>query len=291
MSKGNFLYSLNLLRKSGEETIKIMGGEPTLHPKFKEYINIIANRGFLKNILIFTNGAYDDKLNEVFKEESKRKRITLLINFNNENDIGSDIYNKVVRNIKSVNKMKNVFITLGLNLYDKNQRYDYFLDMAEDIDGKDDTFRWSVTVSNNGYKKNNPEEYFIEMRDIVVDFLKDVNSRGLGGNLDSNNFPPCFFSSDNRRELEKLDYDVVHDVLNPRKCEPVIDVKPNLDVIRCFVFKNPVLNLMGYDNISQIERDFKSEVDDKFNKAVFEKCKKCDFYKKNGRSCVCLSYF
>jgi molybdenum cofactor biosynthesis enzyme MoaA len=92
MSKGNFLYSLNLLRKSGEETIKIMGGEPTLHPKFKEYINIIANRGFLKNILIFTNGAYDDKLNEVFKEESKRKRITLLINFNNENDIGSDIY-------------------------------------------------------------------------------------------------------------------------------------------------------------------------------------------------------
>ena len=47
----------------------LMGGEPTLHPKLLDYINIVKSTGFCHNINLYTNGTLLHRMpDELFKE-------------------------------------------------------------------------------------------------------------------------------------------------------------------------------------------------------------------------------
>ena len=83
----NFEYALNFLKKSNIKTVKLLGGEPTLHPKFKDMVKRINDDDFFNNICIFTNGL---SLNEDIIKGIISNKIQFLISFNHPKHIGQE---------------------------------------------------------------------------------------------------------------------------------------------------------------------------------------------------------
>lgn len=62
LSFKNLKIILDFLERSSEKTVRLMGGEPTLHPQFKEFIDYILSRGF--RVHIFTDGLFPPKITD-----------------------------------------------------------------------------------------------------------------------------------------------------------------------------------------------------------------------------------
>ena len=58
----NFKYVLDFLKTgNSEQPLKLVGGEPMLHSRFSEIIDIVKNDKYFNNVMIFTNGLDLDK--------------------------------------------------------------------------------------------------------------------------------------------------------------------------------------------------------------------------------------
>jgi uncharacterized radical SAM superfamily Fe-S cluster-containing enzyme len=58
MSFTDFVYVLNFLKKSRDPNVRLIGGEPTLHPNFLDFVDIVAQDELFKHLHIFTNGTF-----------------------------------------------------------------------------------------------------------------------------------------------------------------------------------------------------------------------------------------
>jgi len=54
LSWDNLMYVADFIAASGEKSISVLGGEPTLHPHFVDYTLYLIERGF--NVVVFTSG-------------------------------------------------------------------------------------------------------------------------------------------------------------------------------------------------------------------------------------------
>ncbi|MEN6615028.1 MAG: radical SAM protein [Syntrophorhabdus sp.] len=54
MSWENLIYLADLHETSGQTNISLLGGEPTLHPQFVDFVAYLLRRNF--NVTVFTNG-------------------------------------------------------------------------------------------------------------------------------------------------------------------------------------------------------------------------------------------
>ena len=55
ISEENFRTFLDFLKENKFPTVRMIGGEPTLHPRIIDFINIVIDYGCFEDILIFTN--------------------------------------------------------------------------------------------------------------------------------------------------------------------------------------------------------------------------------------------
>lgn len=84
MSWENLIYIADLLKASGEKGVSLLGGEPTLHPDFVDYVLYLAERGL--NVNVFTNGIMSpSKLAEIKDHLSglSTDRFNIVCNLNN----------------------------------------------------------------------------------------------------------------------------------------------------------------------------------------------------------------
>lgn len=59
LSWEDLIYLADLFTASGEDRVSLMGGEPTLHPNFPEYVIYLLERGFI--VSAFTSGVLSQK--------------------------------------------------------------------------------------------------------------------------------------------------------------------------------------------------------------------------------------
>ena len=83
MSVDDFKLSLAILKRSKKQQVSVLGGEPTLHPRFTEFINLILQSGL--EAKVFTNGIMNEKIRR-FLAELPESKITIIVNINNPKD-------------------------------------------------------------------------------------------------------------------------------------------------------------------------------------------------------------
>lgn len=170
ISLEDFQWLIDFLWRSGLDNIRLIGGEPTLHPQFADLLCEAGRHPFIKEIHLFTNGTYNDRIGFLLHLVAKEKKMSVLLNYNDPQVIGEEKNATILRNIKNL-AQAGIITTLGINFYKPDQDYSYLLEAASKYKLR---IRWSIVVPNTEEKKNDDvSTYFSAFIPLIRQFLQD----------------------------------------------------------------------------------------------------------------------
>jgi len=218
-----------ILADGSENSIGLIGGEPTLHPLFAEMLELVLNDARMKDVTIYTNGI----LLEKYRETLNDKKVHILINCNDLSNSNKNTIERFQQSLSSVCETMKDRVVLGLNYYKPGLDYKFILDLLTKYKMKN--LRLSITVPNGEYSYE-PLAYFKTIKQDILHLFDDLYEINVVPHLDCNIFPACLV------EIEDVERYPNWGVQNPFSivknrftiCKPVIDFLPDKTVVRCF---------------------------------------------------------
>jgi hypothetical protein len=287
ISDDNYEYIINFFKKSAHVDLRLLGGEPTLHPNFEKWVNQGIDDPFFRRIQIFTNAiALDNTLSRYIVDN----KVSFLINLNGPNVIGENLYNKTIDNVENLvfeYRRKNMEpqVTLGINIFEPNFNYKYIIEQSKKLKLK--TIRYSITVPSED-TQNGSLEHYESFVSKLVEFLDDCYRNEISPHVDCNNPPKCIFSNEQLVNFIYSGFDLIRKGI----CSPVMDIRPDLSVARCFVFEDYLsVNIKDFNTVQDVNDFFLTEIDSKrYNNPPFNQCPGCRFWEE--KKCIggCLGY-
>lgn len=273
---------IDFLNRLNEEEVRLIGGEPLLHPNIKRFVNYATVKG-IKRVLIFTNGLLLDKMYNIANIE----KVDYLVNINSPENIGQENYNKIINNLKNY-PVKNRCM-IGINIYKENQDIKFFLNAIKET--KPPKIR--VGIASLNYKKASKIdmfEYYKSLKPVLLELIEYCLKTKTEISIDCNGIPPCCF---NDEEKEMLKQKNVWDLIDNR-CSAVFDILPNGDFIRCFPVSE-VITLKDYtqyqtfkDMKNALYEPFKKINDKRYNR---KECENCEYKRLGKCKGGCLSFY
>ena len=214
----------------GEGRIGLIGGEPTLHPQFKEILEIISNYNQDTEFILFTNGIYLEQYIPFLP-----KNLSILININQPQAMTTQQYLAMVKcliKLDSLGWINSEYhkVTLGCNICQEIDDYKFFWDIVKRF--RPPAVRFSIVAPTKKEQLNNKEEYYLTMKNKFLDFVVNANSNNVLLSPDCNQIPMCYFSQE---EIEYIDKQFVpEERFGYLVCNPVIDIEPDFTATSCF---------------------------------------------------------
>jgi organic radical activating enzyme len=223
------------------DVVSLLGGEPTLHSKFKEIVSHVSNKGYI--IKIFTNGA-TAPLRGIHGIAPHDIRIILNLNM-------PDTYNiKEWQQIETNCTLFKDQIALSFNVYKPDFSWQYIqqailqwglnrfvrIGMAQPIKGM-----------NNAYL---PEKDLRTASSRLVAMAEDLANDGIRLGFDCG-FRACTFTKEELGILAECGTQFLF------ACKPVLDIGPQLMTWRCFPFSvGPGIKLTDFKSLKEVEQYF-----------------------------------
>ena len=246
MTEENFKKAVNWITKT-DDRVGIIGGEPTLHSKFGDYMMYLINNPKVNTIMLYTNGTHMEKYLTLLSNH----KVRLLVNLNHPEVVGGEKkLNKILDNIEKLialkkdNDIEESQLSIGLNLYKPGQDYQFFIDALKRFDMH--TCRMSVSIENiANMREYDPMDYFKKMKDTLVNFLWDLIKIDCITREDCNFIPKCLFEE---QELDTINAEL-HRVARKHNICPSeaeicvqscvngfapLDIHPDLTASKCF---------------------------------------------------------
>lgn len=287
ISDENYYTYIRFLKKSNFRSLRILGGEPTLHPKFATFVLEALNDPFFQQVLIFSNAI---ALKKELSNSIVHGKLRFLINLNSPELIGDIAYRKTLDNLHYLveeyrRRGIRPIVTLGINIFEPDFKYDYIIKATKDLGLQ--SIRYSITVpTKSGLSIN--LDYYKQYIPKLMSFYDDCYSNNIQTHADCNYIPKCLFTNDDLMDMTISG----HDMAYRNNCSPVMDVRPNLDVARCFPFSElTTVNLTNFNNINDLQKYFVSLIDEKiWDKPPYSQCEDCRFFNEKKCQSGCLSY-
>lgn len=277
------------------EPIKLLGGEPTQHPKFLSFLNILVERK--KSFTLISNFLFSEDIREAIIEAAKFIEISFLINSTNL-DINEDRIKKFSENYNTI--YKNFYsadieerMSCGLTLEnDKDWRYyTNYIDFLRKNLIKIETLRLSIPFPGNKNDKNN--FYFLNNKDLgnkVLVVSKKAVDIGAIPSIDCIIFP-CMFSS-------KEEYKYIKKFASNCKtsCESApADVFPDETISYCYPTKealkvNSKKHVLLKETTDELSMRYQI-LREKYKAQLPEACKSCKFLNDNVCHGPCLGFY
>lgn len=271
LSWDDLIFLADLLEKSGEKRFGILGGEPTLHPQFNDYMLYLLDRGFHVNV--FTNGIMSErKLSEAGRlfRDIPPDRLGFTCNLNDPESTAAPM-----AELEAVKRFLFVFgekVVPGVNIYRKEFSLEYIFRYINEF-GLQRQLRVGIAHPIVG-KKN----AFVKRSDIREAIARLFSYRDMferfrvKPGLDCG-FPLCLFEDDELAWLYRVTGG--HSEFG---CGPVIDVGPDMKVWSCFPLSaHNSRSLYEFNSLAEVHNFYKrihksirTEVG-----GVFEECDNC----------------
>lgn len=247
MSLDNFREILSFAARTPKNHIGIIGGEPTLHPQFRDILKEVNKycREVNTDATLFTNGIELEKFIPHIGD-----RIGLLINCNTPQYQSTEMFQKQRKTLDHLSELSwfDRKANCGCNIYPGCTDYSYMWDIVDRYHL--DHIRTSVVSPAACYVswRSDKEGYYNLMKPIFLQFCKDAIAHHCMLNIDCGHIPDCYFTAD---ELE-----LVNAACGPEHnngfCDPVVDVNPNFKATACFGSYDPV-DIRDFDNLIELE--------------------------------------
>lgn len=230
-----FREILSWVARTPENHIGIIGGEPTIHPKFSDILKEVNQycRELQTSATLFTNGIYLDKyLAEIGNSTG------ILINCNAPDNMTADQWTRFNATLEHLHLLDwfhpgQERANVGCNIYMARTDYTYIWQIIDKYNIK--RLRTSVTSPTPEFR-GDKEEYFTKLKPIFMDFVEKALERQIILGMDCSQIPNCYFTQE---EMEKV-LQVMPEKNNPNYCEPVIDITPEFTATACFGCYDPV---------------------------------------------------
>ena len=282
MSVENVTKVIDFLKRSGHPYFRAMGGEPTLHPEFPRILKMALEAEMRVDLL--SNATWPESYNELFRRISPR-RLFFLLNIDHPDRYVAKIWEKIERNLAAVSGRGT--ITLSFNIFEKQPKYEYILELCSKyhIDKVRMSFSLPVVGANNTYLQLAD---YKSMAPFILDFANQAERAGVQVSMD-NAVPLCMFTFEQAGEL--LMKGVV-DLQRNTRCEPVIDIGPDLKVWCCFCLsKMWNRHLDEFADLKEIH-DYYSKLMAQYQGHLYplEECGDCTYRERWGCQGGCLTH-
>lgn len=285
----NFKKILDWMVVNDDKLLCVLGGEPTLNPKFGDYLDLICQytTTFGWKFLLLTNGVLLEKYLNKLPDGT-----LLLINVNSEKTLGKFQYELMKKSLSELRRRVGPFpegIVLGCNLHAEEDNYDFFWEIVDKVEPN--TVRVSVASPQNNDYLYDRDSYFKVMKKRFMDFIDESIKRKKNVNLDCSLIPLCYFDA---KELYKISL-VAPDKLNKLcGCDgATFQVIPDMSVCCCFGdddFEHSKIP-MDFDKSYDYYYNYFEEIRDKRVPTTYiEKCRDCDFRKNKMCYAGCFGF-
>jgi len=279
MSREMIIDVMDMLEKEGGHQLRLLGGEPTLHPEFPEIINTAIERGF--DILLFSNGMMPDAAVDAIERHPVDK-VSILCNISPQAD---DHPSLVKRREAALTHLGSRMVP-GLTISNIDEKIDMsmFLDTIERY-GMKKQIRIGIAQPIVGRKNEHiaPKDY-PKIGGIVAEMARQCIERDVLLGFDCG-MTPCMFSGE--------EWEAVMTCTSGYKsvCHPIVDIGPDGGVWHCFplaeVFNEKLSNFSNRKEIVEYYNE-KLKIFRKFG--CGPACVRCDFKRRGQCLGGCLAH-
>jgi len=284
LSWEDLIYIADLFEASNEKHLSLLGGEPTLHPDFVDFVMYLIQRDFSVNI--FTNGILSNEKLETAKAYLLKipvEKLSFVCNYNHPNTSTANETKQINKFFKTFSK----YISLSFNLYQKDFDFTFLVDAINKY-GLKKHIRLGLAQPIPGQK--NECLTLNEIRGIAEHLRKQLElleHHRISIGFDCG-MPLCIFSNEDIGRLFKLNKGKV-----AFSCGPAIDIGPDMQVWACFPLSNyEKKSLYDFDHVNEIKKYFSNQNHDlrKDKKGIFEECATCVYFAENLCMGGCLAH-
>jgi hypothetical protein len=257
-----FRKALDFVRRSNIAQIRILGGEPTLHPQFMDFMESAQATGL--PVRLFSNGAVPDEALE-YLSRTVKERVTLIVNVTRLSD-PKNPDSPVLEN--TLARLGDKVIP-GFNISDERQELRPLFDLIS-RHGLQNRIRLGMTHPCMGASNEHlPSRSLMKTGRMVAEFAKHAAQKRIQINLDCG-FVPCLFPGVHLSELGLLADMGTH-------CQPILDILPDGRAIACYA-----LSHWGRMDLNDATADALREAFSRSLSAfrpvgIFKACSGCDY--------------
>jgi hypothetical protein len=251
MALSDAVRVIDFLKRSNHMVLRLMGGEPTLHPQFAQILEMALQSGMRVDLL--SNATWPAHCNALFQRVSPRL-LVFLLNVDHPSRYQPALWARIEENLQAIRGRGS--ITLSFNLFEKTPQSDYIFDLARrfEIDKIRMSFSLPVLGANN---RCLPLEDYKGLAPFIVDFVRQAEAEKMQVRLD-NAVPLCMFDE---AQAGALLLKGVLDLQRNMYCDPVIDIGPDLRLWCCFCLSRLWNRHLGeFENLEEIYTFFQREL-------------------------------
>ena len=273
---------LAFFRRSDYRLFRVMGGEPTLHPDFVPIVRRALAEDMRVDIL--SNATWNNDCAEFFPQVSPR-RLYFLLNLDHPDRYRGRIWERIEYNLARLPHPGNV--TLSFNIFERQPRYEYLLDVARRHGIKTIRLSFSLPILGAANQCLRLEEYRA-LAPFVLRFVEEAGAQDVQVQMD-NAVPLCIFDE---AAIGRLLLGGVIELERNARCEPVIDIGPDLSVWNCFCL-SAVHNrrLEEFETLQQVKQYFNAILG-RYQKELtpLEECDDCPHRRRWGCQGGCITH-
>lgn len=269
MSREDIRYTMDFMERTDERALRLLGGEPTLHPEFVDIVNEALARHF--HIHVFTNAMMSKEIAD-FLASLPKDRLSILCNISPQ---ANDTERQISLRNYALDRLGDR-VTLGITVTEPEFDYEFLLDhirrfklrksirigVAQPIVGKDNVYLKTSDYRAAGRSIANMARACVKS-DVLIGF-------DCGMTL-------CMFSE------EELGVLATSSEGYSSLCDPIIDIGPNLDVWHCFPLSEVLMtNMRHFKTRREMVNYYRMLITPYKNLGCRPECLRCD-YKRRGQ--------
>lgn len=277
-----FSRVVNFIKNSGENKLHLVGGEPTIHGRFNEIMDLVGEDPAIHQVTLFTNGAFKSSALESITKYAKK--ILLSVNVLEPCYENPRRLQQLHENLSALVR-KGVVFDLSYVISERDFNPSFLFEYVDRY--KIGSLRWALAFPVVEGASYIPKEELRNVGKKVVTFLRALAARDVQTYVDCP-LPYCIFSD---ADLGFLSREALS-VNNWGYCGLTLEVNPDLTVKACPVQEEQErVPFSFFSNMKEMERYFFSKISVyKANHMLFEDCSDCRYYQDYRCQGGCLGY-
>jgi len=221
MSFENFKTVLEFFKKNEEKEIRLLGGEPSLHSRFKKIVDYAINKTFC--VRLFSNATFDENLIRFLL--GKGNKISYVLNINEPVFYSKETWCRIINNISLLSNRSNVLLVL--NIYKIRFKYKYLARLVQRYGADGIQVAIANPVGRNSHiQKSDYAKTAKRIIKMAEYFTKHKMKFYFSCGFDKN-----MFSKKQREFLKNLTPSLKWGC---QANKGLFDILPDLSVVRCF---------------------------------------------------------